>query len=755
MEYVKSEPCKEYGDVKKFYNRIGMLSCITYVLFGSDYHYENIIASGDQPIFIDNETLMNPMPGIVGPNEFMESAHFKVQELLISSVLRSYIFPRWQIGVNNDTFDVSGLGGFNEQFTSIYSTTWQEINTDEMKFIQSPTRIPVKENLPVLEENQIFLNEELADELIAGFKIMYQELMSRIDQLLAGPIKKFEGVRIRFVFRNSRLYASLLSAIQNPKYMRDGIDFGLSFERLAVAFLKQDEKPNSWNILSHEISSLYNLDIPFLTSFTNSKNLFENNKLILCDFFSESSYSISTDRISKLCKDDREVQVEIIKGSIFSSLYVDKSDDYPKNIQKRSKHNFEPITKKSLIAEAVSLANQLARKAIVGQDGSISWITPKYSSQVDRFQLLPADYSLYDGLCGTAVFYSALSSVCDANYRKFAYNSLKTLRKHLNLVKSTPTILGPLKSMGIGGTNGLGGIIYSLTLVGRYLGDDCLIGEAENVVSLIDNELIGLDTKFDVIDGASGLLLSLLALYSITKKQAILDKAEVCGEKLCQGLNYNLSTQHPQMTGFSHGASGISLALLRLFSFTHDTRYYKKAFEAIGYEMSVYNKERRNWLDYYGITQGKVSERFKVAWCHGAAGIGLARLGCLPYCNNIDIERVRNDIQSALQTTIENQRKRNLSTSPDHLCCGNFGRIEFLYNAGLNDFGNNYVTQSLIETSKIVEASRVLGGYYSTGALPRGMFASGFFHGISGIGYELLRLAHPDKLKVCPFVGVK
>jgi lantibiotic modifying enzyme len=59
-----------------------------------------------------------------------------------------------------------------------------------------------------------------------------------------------------------------------------------------------------------------------------------------------------------------------------------------------------------------------------------------------------------------------------------------------------------------------------------------------------------------------------------------------------------------------------------------------------------------------------------VRWCHGAAGIGLGRLGSLGI---IDFPEIEREIEIALQTT----QNSSLQDS-DHLCCGNLGRIEVL-----------------------------------------------------------------------------
>jgi class II lanthipeptide synthase len=58
------------------------------------------------------------------------------------------------------------------------------------------------------------------------------------------------------------------------------------------------------------------------------------------------------------------------------------------------------------------------------------------------------------------------------------------------------------------------------------------------------------------------------------------------------------------------------------------------------------------------------------AWCHGAAGIGLARLGSLPY---LDDPTLRGEIDAALKSTLTQ------GIGGDHtLCHGASGHLETL-----------------------------------------------------------------------------
>jgi lantibiotic modifying enzyme len=174
-----------------------------------------------------------------------------------------------------------------------------------------------------------------------------------------------------------------------------------------------------------------------------------------------------------------------------------------------------------------------------------------------------------------------------------------------------------------------------------------------------------------------GAILGLLTLYQVTGEAKVLDQAINCGQHL---LSHRISEQeHPRawktiaqmpLTGFSHGASGIAYALLRLYAVTEDQAYLQAAQEGIAYERSVFSAAAANWPDLRDVSNGLCQSRFMVTWCHGAPGIALSRLGGLSIYQT---DEILQDVEVALQTTL----KYSLQ-GLDHLCCGNFGRIEVL-----------------------------------------------------------------------------
>ena len=83
-------------------------------------------------------------------------------------------------------------------------------------------------------------------------------------------------------------------------------------------------------------------------------------------------------------------------------------------------------------------------------------------------------------------------------------------------------------------------------------------------------------------------------------------------------------------------------------------------------------------------------------------------------------------------------------SSGDHLCCGNLGRIELLLAAGVQLKRNDLIRIARQQACFLMERSVETGGIALDGA--EAGLQPGFFRGISGVGYELLRLTDPATL---------
>ena len=74
---------------------------------------------------------------------------------------------------------------------------------------------------------------------------------------------------------------------------------------------------------------------------------------------------------------------------------------------------------------------------------------------------------------------------------------------------------------------------------------------------------------------------------------------------------------------------------------TGKERFRTAACAAIAYERSLFSPETGNWPDLRELKTSRQTgdddqQRFMMAWCHGAPGIGLARLCSLQHLDDVE-----------------------------------------------------------------------------------------------------------------------
>ncbi len=749
VEYVEHLPCEDEAAVQRYYLRAGMLLCLLYVLGGTDCHQENLIASGEHPVLVDMETLLHPHACEVAQKKEEQGAQSLASQQFGDSVLRTGLLPRWEFGADRrDAHDISGLGGVGEQEIPVQIPTWQHVNTDNMTLEYESGTLPIQANAPLLNGISLSPNDYV-DEIVDGFQKMYQFLEERREALLAtdSPLTALAHQRVRFVFRATEVYGHILGKALHPKFLQNGADRSIELDLLSRAFLATDTKSPFFSLLFAELQPLEQLDIPYFAADSSSDALRVNPDLIIEKCFKEPSYVRMISHLQQLNDADLAQQIAIIRGSLYSQVGRKVGSAVPAALADPSVdlNATAPLTPSVLVQQAVEIAQELQHRAIYATDGSATWIGMGYIPEARRYQLQPLDYDLYDGVCGVAVFLAALAKITgDREFRDLALSTLQSLRKTL---QNTDPRFQPkiTKLLGNGGYAGVGSIVYTLVRVSQFLGEPDLVKLARLAASLINKESIVSDRHFDLVAGAAGAILGLLTLHEVIADPAVLDQAIACGYHLLDNRTASNSgsrawavLEGKLLTGFSHGAAGIAYALLRLYKTTQESAFLLAAQEAIAYECSVFSPTAGNWPDLQLVALNQGQPPFMTSWCSGAPGVGLARLGGLTI---LDTAQIRQEIAVALNTT-QQFGLQNL----DHLCCGNFGRMEVLLVAAQKLSRSELQETAQKQAALVVARVKHTGNFYLFPELPRDVYNPGFFQGTAGIGYELLRLAYPDSL---------
>jgi type 2 lantibiotic biosynthesis protein LanM len=733
VEFVTPQGCASPDQVRRFYERQGGYLALLYALEATDFHYENLIAAGEHPVPVDLESLFHPrVEGI----DTRQSEAF-VGRTMMHSVLRTGLLPqRIWASEESEGVDLSGLGMLPGQLSPQGVPQWDSAGTDQMRFTREHMEMPGGRNRPTLNDQDVNVLD-YAQAITNGFERLYRLLLRHRDELLAddGPLAAFAGDEIRVILRATRTYSLLLQESFHPDVLRDALERDCMFDRLWAgvpgrSFLSR--------VIPAEQADLWRNDVPMFTTHPNSRHLWSSMGEQMADFFDEPGMNLALCRIQQLNEKDLEQQRWFIRASL-TALAMGESHTqrpiYPLNEPQRA------ADRERLLTAARKVGDRLESLALRSEQ-DVSWIGVTLVNE-RHWTLMPLAWDLYDGLAGVVLFLAYLGAVTqEERYTILAQDALATLHRQIESAESL------FKS--VGGFDGWGNLIYTLSHLGVLWGQPELLAEAESFVERLP-DLIEQDQALDVLSGAAGCIGSLVSLLHCKTSQRALAVAMQCGDHLIdraqameQGMAWlpagGVGTK--PLVGFSHGAAGIAWALLELAALTGARRYREMAMEAMAYERCLFSPAMGNWPDLrefessnQAIQENQERLRFMAAWCHGAPGIGLARLRALQH---LDDAQIRQEVDIALKTTLAYGFGASHS-----LCHGDLGNLELLLQASLTLNDPQWHTTTYRLAAAILDSIEEYGWICG---VPLGVETPGLMVGLAGIGYELLRLAEPTRV---------
>ncbi|HEU4767485.1 MAG TPA: type 2 lanthipeptide synthetase LanM family protein, partial [Pyrinomonadaceae bacterium] len=728
-EFINARDCASVDELKRFYQRQGAYLALLYALEATDFHYENLIAAGEHPMLIDLESLFHARTEALDANEDAQT----VNHLMAQSVLRVGLMPqRLRFSGDENGVDLSGIGGSPGQLTPHGVPYLEDAGTDRIRLIRKRIAMSGAKNRPTVngaEVNPLDYREDM----INGFKSIYRLMMQHREELLAedGPLSRFAGDEVRYIIRPTRTYAMLLNESFHPDILRNALDRDRFFDRLWVG---SEERPYLATVIPAEIEDLQRGDIPIFTTRPNSCDIWTSSNQLIPNFLKHSGLAMVRQRIEQLNNADLERQIWFINASLMT-LEIE-NDGARWGVYEPVEPAVQP-NDEQLIAAACAIGDRLESLALVSEN-DVSWIGVALVNE-KHWSLLPMGVDFYNGLPGIALFLAYLGEITGIDrYTKLAELTINSLRRNprqMNLMKRS-----------IGGFTGLGGWIFALTHLSRLWNRPELLAEADSFVEMLP-PMIDDDKQLDFLGGAAGLIVVLNGLYRCAPSERTLATAIQCGDhllahgrKMEEGIGWPTSMSTVPLAGFSHGTAGIAYALLVLAEMSGESRFHSAALSGMAYERSIFSEQMGNWPDlrklendYAPIDDNNEVLYSMFAWCHGAPGIGLARLCSLAY---LDDESIRKEIAVALKSTLANGFGRNHS-----LCHGDLGNLELVLRA-CQMMGDADGYSQMRRMTSIILASIEKHGWLC--GIPTGIESPGLMSGLAGIGFGLLRAAKPD-----------
>jgi type 2 lantibiotic biosynthesis protein LanM len=689
-------------------------------------HQENLIAAGDHPVPIDLETILQAEAEERKSAEPEAQAFESATEIIDDSVTTVGLLPAYAKSPENEVFAV---GGTVSDLTAGTGIGWSDINTDTMRPFRTKKIEDALSNLPHVDGRYAKLGDHI-DDFIAGFA-EYAEFLLRVtrDAQRGWLFEYFAGLTVRKVVRPTRFYCMLLRRLKAHHTMGDGVAWSAQADFLARLADWDNESDPFWPLQRAERTALIGLNVPYFAAPCDGQELHDATGISMRTRAAPGLMR-AHERVRKLNDQDIAWQVEVIRNTAWSAAMAAGGVSEARPLL-RPESDATP-GREAFLGEADSIAAELASYAI-RKGPAAAWIGLDFLGDSEVWQLVSLGPDLYNGLSGVALFLAAHAAVTKKEASaELARAAVAHLRKGLKGKNSARLA----RSLGLGGGSGLGSVVYALSVMAKSLDDEALLADARAAAELFTDDLIAADRQLDVLGGSAGGILGLLRHYRDSGAADVLARATKCGEHLLAQPRSGKSGRRTwsglggdgaALNGMSHGAAGFAYALASLAAATGRDDFADAASECIAFENESFDSERSNWPDFR--PDGR---EFPCQWCQGAPGIGLARAGMRRRAaTRFDCTLLTTDINNAI-TGLQKGAPRDLDT----LCCGTLGNIEFLCEAGDALGRNDLRDRASRQLAAVMETAA--SADYRWGAGDR-RFNLGFFRGLAGLGYTMLR----------------
>jgi len=226
MERIEPLPCKDQAAARRFFQRLGGMIGVAYLLRAVDCHRDNIIAAGEYPVLIDAEALCH-----VGPEAKAQTP--------VDLLYRTGFFP----GSNRRSLQSrsSVLGGA----------------------ITGP-------HLPRIRDGALSA-AQYERQIVDGFCRVWRCVLGTRKRRAAfvRRLGRICSRKRRRIYWPTEKYAAIIRASVQPGALRSGVERDLMFSRLC------SRRTVTPSVVHAEIAALKRLDIPYFVSRTNARFLLD------------------------------------------------------------------------------------------------------------------------------------------------------------------------------------------------------------------------------------------------------------------------------------------------------------------------------------------------------------------------------------------------------------------------------------------------------------------------------------------------
>lgn len=639
-----------------YLQKLGALLAVAHVLGASDLHLENVVASSEGPVPIDLETLIQNRSRSDGRT----TAATKAAALLNSSVLGTGILPVQVVAGESASIDVSVVTGGLDVENTPSALVHKVVDpfTDRMRV--EPVSVPVGRSNNQPPGMTAALVRNYREALVRGYRDTCRAIMAKRPQLVTFLVTT-PDLTLRHIARATRSYELLLTELRQPSRLRSGIARDDLLRRL---WARLHDNPGDEPIIGSEQQSLRQLDVPLFYTALDSRSLCDGESEVIPNYFDQSTRRDLVARVEALDEAVIAGSMRLIEESILAATPA-VVVRHP-TAKKAARYVENPTTLFQDLGRVQ--AKTLVDTAIFGVD-DVTWISVASSTDSTGLEYRPLGPTLYDGLAGIA-FATVYA------HRVFPDLGLDELAR-----RTAHAISGVLAdwvearlTLPVGAFSGATGLLYALAHYDAEFGTSRYQDLRHAAVRRL-RDAVASDTYLDVMAGAAGAIAVLTSepLGRVNGSEVAVTLRALTDHLLDNAVQIDDTTivwetgqARARLGGFSHGATGIGWALARAAAVLDDAALAGAARRALRFDDTLFDSDRKRWLDARpeSLAQGQL---FPVHWCHGAAGISMARACAADILGD---EPLREHARTAAHIT---------ATSPlptdDSLCHGTLGNL--------------------------------------------------------------------------------
>lgn len=510
-EFIEYKECTSTNQFKDFYKRLGMITRLFQLLGARDFWLDNLIAHGSQPVFIDLEMVIQNQKD--EKNDLLLTEKIALEQIEESVIKIGIISLPTPIGFGVKFEDLGTLTAI-KKFSSPFKldlTTNNQLGFELEKSKDGYISWEKDDYLPRIGSVYAKTSDYMED-FLAGYEEMNTVLVQLKDKLLRknSIISQFNKALLRYIHRDTWTYMRLIK----NSYHSQALISGLARDKLMFSLYNeawQDEE--SFNVkkayvLTHEIKSILNLDVPLFNAIGGNCDL-PTIKKVIRNYFKNSSKNLIESRLKNIIDFDVSKHKKIILSNYFGGTH-----EFPKI--KYEKINYQQYTSKDWKKFSIECAQIIIDQAITTTTIEKSWIGIDYHPEMDANLLAVLKPDIFSGTCGLSMLFTDLyKSFKNPIYKDFAIGSLQSTLAIIEKSKEKFRVFlhewhRTSKPLIVGAYIGIGSQIIALEYCTRYIKETKLKKALEKYISIIPFGKLTKNSSSDFITGFPGLLFSLI-----------------------------------------------------------------------------------------------------------------------------------------------------------------------------------------------------------------------------------------------------